>query len=220
MWINVPSLQESLADAALCEFRQSQGKRYALQSVLVLSCVAMMNGARSEPEIADWCARYGARWMKWLGIAGEKGPSAATLARIFRGVDGSRLEAALLDWSRQVLESLRLVDPWQDDEWDEPAEDREFAAPASDAPAQSGWTGGELLCLLGFQLRALLDRIAPAHGVRAAAERESLLVGLTLTGYLETSDLQLERRESAIQLPNQQLIPTNYLPVPWQRLAA
>ncbi len=83
MWINVPSLQESLADADLYEFRQSQGKRYELQSVLLLSCVAMMNalhqrwswpvlgsvlllscvammnGAQSEQEIADWCSRYG-----------------------------------------------------------------------------------------------------------------------------------------------------------------
>lgn len=36
MWINVPSLRESLADADLYEFRQSQGKRYELQSVLLL----------------------------------------------------------------------------------------------------------------------------------------------------------------------------------------
>ncbi|MGH9846725.1 MAG: transposase family protein [Blastocatellia bacterium] len=221
MWINVPSLQESLADADLYEFRQSQGKRYELQSVLLLSCVAMMNGAQSEQEIADWCSQHGRRWLKWLGVKNEKGPSAATVTRIFRGVEGGRLEAAVILWAQQVLESLRLSSPLEEDEWDEVAFEIETASIAT-----KRWAlGSELLCALGLRLRSLLKRLTGlSEYVGGEIYRESLLVGLTLTGYLETNDLGPDRRGAAVHLPKSEEIP--YLPAPamagqlWQRLPA
>jgi len=195
MWINVPSLQESLADADLYEFRKSKGKRFELQTVLLLSCVAMMNGAQSEQGIADWCSQHGGRWLKWLGIKNERGPSAATIARIFRGVDGGRLEAALIVWSRQILESLRLSDF---------SEEGELAFEIESASVTTGrWAvGSGLLCALGFRLRSLLERLVVSPDrVDGEAHRESLLVGLALTGYVETNDLQPDRRERTIYLP-------------------
>lgn len=112
-------------------------------------------------------------------------------------------------WSQQVLESLRLSDPSEEDEWDELA------------------FGSELLCALGFRLRSLLDRLAVSpERVDGETHRESLLVGLALTGYIETNDLQPDHREKAMHLSKSEDIRLDYLPVPavtgqlWQRLPA
>jgi hypothetical protein len=220
MWINIPSLQETLADADLYEFRQAQGKRYELQPVLVLSCVAMMCGAETEQEIAEWSLSHGQRWLKWLGIKNERGPRPATITRIFRGVDGERLEAALILWSQQIFESLRLSNGG-DDEWDELA----FEVESGNHTTKRWAAGSERLSRLGFRLRSLLSRLTDdATGwdcVDAGAHRESLLVGLALTGYIETGDLPVRRPS-----PKSDGIPLNFLPVPaltgqlWQRLSA
>jgi hypothetical protein len=95
------SLQEAFTKVD--DFRRPQGKRYKLQAVLVLTCLAVMHGAQSEEEVAKWGEDEGRRWLRLLGIRQNRGPSQATIQRIFRGIDRSQLEAALDHWSRSYL---------------------------------------------------------------------------------------------------------------------
>jgi hypothetical protein len=60
----------------------------------------MMHGAQSEEDVAKWGEDEGRRWLRLLGIRQHRGPSQATIQRIFRGIDRSQLEAALDQWSQ------------------------------------------------------------------------------------------------------------------------
>ncbi len=101
MSTNVTSLKDALG--SIRDFRHPQGRRYKLQSVLVLSSLAMINGAQSEQAIAEWSDTQGRRWLGMLGIRRHRGPSQATIQRIFRGIDRAQLDEAMSHWSRQVL---------------------------------------------------------------------------------------------------------------------
>jgi hypothetical protein len=97
----VPSLRDALADVP--DFRQAQGRRYELLPVLLLCCVAVMCGARSQAAIADWGQNYGTRWLTRLGIRRRRGPSQPTLHRICKALDATRLEQCVTRWTEQVL---------------------------------------------------------------------------------------------------------------------
>src|SRR5947209_12180822 len=99
--MRLPSLRDALADVP--DFRQARGRRYDLLPVLLLCCVAVMCGARSQSAIADWGANYGARWLSRLGIRRQRGPSQPTLHRIFKGLDSARLEQCVAAWAEQVI---------------------------------------------------------------------------------------------------------------------
>jgi hypothetical protein len=99
--MRLPSLRDALADVP--EFRQAQGRRYDLLPVLLLCCVAVMCGARSQSAIAESGQNYGTRWLSRLGIRRGRGPSQPTLHRIFKGLDCARLEQCVTRWAEGVL---------------------------------------------------------------------------------------------------------------------
>jgi hypothetical protein len=68
-----------------------------------MTCLAMVNGAQSEEAIAEWGESQGRRWLQHLGMRRHRGPSQATIQRIFKGIDRSQLETALNEWSETVL---------------------------------------------------------------------------------------------------------------------
>ena|GEM_PF-1649950 len=106
---HVPSLQEVFSE--IRDFRNPQGKRYKLQAVLVLSCLAMMHGAQSEQAIAEWSGNQGRKWLRLLGFRRLRGPSRATIHRIFRGIDRTQLRAALSRWSHAEMEGTTHSEP-------------------------------------------------------------------------------------------------------------
>ncbi len=77
------------------DFRQPRGRRYSLQAILMLTSLAMMDGASSEQEVVRWAEQDGRRWLDLIGIRRRRGPSLATLHRVIRGIDRSQLSRAL-----------------------------------------------------------------------------------------------------------------------------
>jgi hypothetical protein len=84
------------------DFRQTQGCRYELLPVLLLCCVAVMCGARSQAAFAESGHNYGTRSLARLGIQRRRGASQLTLHRIFKSLDAARFEQCVTRWSEQV----------------------------------------------------------------------------------------------------------------------
>src|SRR5215210_5007874 len=168
--MRLPSLKDTLADVP--DFRQAQGRRYDLLPVLLLCCVAIMRGARSQAAIADWGQNYGARWLARLGIRRRRGPSQPTLHRIFRGLDCVRLEQCVTRWAEQVL--------------------RACAAPALDGlaidgkslrgSARQGAAESHLVSALSHRLGIVIAQLAVADKSHEIGHLEPLLDALVLDG--------------------------------------
>ncbi len=86
----VPPLAAVLADFP--DFRDPRGVRHPLSAVLLLSCVAMLCGARGESAIAEWAENDGGTWRAPLGFTRPDGPSQSTVQRLFKGADAWRAD--------------------------------------------------------------------------------------------------------------------------------
>ena len=104
MHTEVPPLKDYLAE--IPEFRKAKGKRYALQSLLLYVCAAMLSGRFSQAAIADWGTDYGQPWLAALGIHRPHGPSQATIHRLFKGISRESVEQALCHWANVVFSIL------------------------------------------------------------------------------------------------------------------
>ena len=68
--------------------RQPKGKRYPLDAMLTLACVAMLCGYRSIKAIAEWGPNYGEKYLESLGFNEHGYPAQATWYRVLRAVYG------------------------------------------------------------------------------------------------------------------------------------
>ena len=174
----VPSLRDALADVP--DFRQAQGRRYELLPVLLLCCVAVMCGARSQAAIAERGHNYGPRWLSRLGLRRRRAPSQPTLHRIFKHLDGALFEQCVTRWSEQVLTVYANTNAG--------LEVLSLDGKTLRGSAQQGTAESHLLGALSQRLGVVVAQLAVADKSQEAAQLESLLASLVLEGRVVTLD--------------------------------
>jgi predicted transposase YbfD/YdcC len=95
--------------ASVPDMRRARGKRHPLAGVVLLACAATLCGIRSYSAIAQWghtIQEVDPALLQRLGLGRHGPPSAATLHRLFRGLDVVALERALGGWAQEVLAVL------------------------------------------------------------------------------------------------------------------
>lgn len=183
----VPSLRDALAEVT--EFRQAQGRRYELLPVLLLCCVAVMCGYRSQAAIAEWGTNYGRKWLSRLGIKRRRGPSQPTLHRIFKGIDCEQLERVVASWAELVMES-------------HPPQSAALEAVAVDGKTlrgsqRQGARDAHLLSALSHRLGVVMAQVAVQDSTNEIGQMDDLLASLVLEGRVITADSLLTQREIA-----------------------
>jgi hypothetical protein len=184
MSTEVPSLAQALS--LIPDFRQAQGRRYELLPVLLLACVAVLCGCRSQSAISDWGHNYGSRWLRRLGFKSDRGPSQSTLHRILKGLDHLSLERALSDWAQTVL-SLRAGSP------------KQLQALSMDGKtlcgsSNQGADDTHLLSCICQSLGVVVAQVAVADKTNEITKVDELIEGLALTGKVLTGDALLTQR--------------------------
>ncbi len=174
----VPSLHDALAEVN--DFRQASGRRYDLLPVLLLSCVAIMSGARSQSGIADWAKNYGVRWLKRLGIKRRHGPSQPTLHRIFKGLDVGEVERAITGWAEEVLRSFSASAV--------ALEGLAIDGKTLRGSHKQGAREDHLVSVLSHRLGVAVAQIAVADKAHENGSLEPLLEAIVLHGRVVTTD--------------------------------
>lgn len=80
--------------------RDRSGRRYTLQSILTLSTVAMLSGARSLLAIEQFGRDHGEEFARALGFERGRTPCVATLHLLFKALDARKFEKAIGKWLR------------------------------------------------------------------------------------------------------------------------
>jgi predicted transposase YbfD/YdcC len=185
--MRLPSLKDALADVP--DFRQAQGRRYDLLPVLLLCCVAVMCGARSQSAIAEWGQNYGVRWLKRLGIRRPRGPSQPTLHHILTGLDCARFEQCVTGWAERVLAARAA-----------PAAALEGLAldgKTLRGSAQQGAAESHLVSALSHRLGVVMAQLAVPDKSHELGHLEPLLAALVLEGRVITCDALHTHRDVA-----------------------
>ena len=184
MSTNVPSLAQALS--LIPDFRQPQGRRYELLPVLLLSCVAVLCGCRSQSAISDWGHNYGSGWLRKLGFKSDRGPSQSTLHRIFKGINHLLLERALSDWAQAVVGLL-------------PGGPKRLQALSMDGKtlcgsSNQGADDTHLLSCICQSLGVVIAQVAVADKTNEITKVDELIEGLVLEGKVLTGDALMTQR--------------------------
>jgi predicted transposase YbfD/YdcC len=186
MSTSVPPLTDFLAE--IPEFRKAHGKRYALLSLLLYVCVAMLCGRRSQAAIADWGKDYGQPWLVHLGFRRGWSPSQSTIHRLFKGICRERVEHALGRWALEVLRHLA------------PGEELEVIAVDGKTLRGSAKQGAEeahLLSALSQRLNIVLGQVAVPDATNETGVLDQLLDLIGIAGYVTTTDALHTQRDIA-----------------------
>jgi predicted transposase YbfD/YdcC len=190
--IEVPPLAEVLGQVP--DSRRARGKRHPLRAVLVLACVAMLGGARSERAIADWGANYGPEWRRRLGLTHARGPSQPTIHRLLRGIDLGHLEMLLGRWGQQVLACLP---PPVATDGSRPLEGIALDGKTLRGSRKRGASDTHLLSAVSQRLGVVLGQVAVADKTNEIPTAPELLLQVALTGRVVTVDALLTQTQLA-----------------------
>jgi predicted transposase YbfD/YdcC len=175
----VPPLAAVLADFP--DFRDPRGVRHPLLAVLLLSCVAMLCGARGESAIAEWAENYGETWRDPLGFTRPDGPSQSTVQRIFKGIDCALLESRLGQWAARVIACCGADAPL-------PFEAMAIDGKTLRCSARCGAEDAHLLSAFSQRLGVVLGQVAVSDKSNEITAIDDLLARLILTGWVVTTD--------------------------------
>jgi hypothetical protein len=89
----VPSLVSLLGQ--IPDPRKRRGRRSPWTALRLVPLVALLRGANSQRAIARWGQHLDRRYLQLLGFPCRRGPSLATLHRLFRQVPVADLEDGL-----------------------------------------------------------------------------------------------------------------------------
>ncbi len=179
----VPSLAQALS--LIPDFRQAQGRRYELLPVLLLCCVAVMCGCRSESAIAEWASNYGSHWLRRLGFKRDRGPSQSTLHRIFKGINHLLLERALSHWAEAVLKFLNNSEQLQGISMD---------GKTLCGSCKQGAEDVHLLSCICQSLGIVIAQVAVSDKTNEITKVDDLLEGIILKDKVVTGDALLTQR--------------------------
>ena len=188
MSTDVPSL--ALALSEIPDFRQAQGRRYDILPVLLLTCVAVMCGCRSQSAIAEWGLNYGSGRVERLGFASCRSPSQSTLHRIYKGINHLLLERALTSWAELVLSLFPATDAEQ---LGGVSVDGKTLCGSSKAGNQES----HLMSCLSHRLGIVVSQVAASHKTNEITRVDELLEGLILAGKVVTGDAMITQRSIA-----------------------
>ncbi len=90
-----PSLYELFLD--LSDPRNPQGMRHSLAALLTLAATAILSGAKTLTDIAQF-GRRRKKLLKAMGFTHKKSPCISTFHYLFKELNASAFEAALLEW--------------------------------------------------------------------------------------------------------------------------
>jgi hypothetical protein len=184
----VPALVAYLAQ--MPEYRQARGRRHPRLARLLLVCVAMLCGARSQAAIADWGRFHGQPWLRRLGFTRRYGPSRATFSRLFRAVPQATVEGVLGRWAEQVLRRCP------------PASAQELEGIAVDGKrlrgsAKQGAPEAHLLSAFSQQRSVVVGQIGVPDKTNEIGAANALLGSPVLAGRVVTADALLTQQEIA-----------------------
>ncbi|GAC1433835.1 MAG: ISAs1 family transposase [Chloroflexota bacterium] len=167
--------------------RQARGVRHPVVAILALVCVATLCGYRSYSAMAEWGRHYGAEMLTALGFTRSTAPSAATLCRVLRGLDGAAFDAAIGRWAEGMLATLPAEDP---------------AAIALDGKTLRGSRkqrapGSHLLAAVSRRLGLPLAQVAVDDKTNEIGAVQAVLRSLVLEGRVLTMDALLTQRAVA-----------------------
>jgi len=176
------SLMEVLASSELIDHRRAQGLRHPLSAILALTIVASLSGVRSQKGVVEFGRDRGRDFLRLFGFRKYRGPSEATISRVFASLDVVALEACIRRWIASRLGSRR------------------FEQIAIDGKTLRGSREGELpgvhlLAAYSPEIQATLAQMrvdAKTNEHKAALE---LLGVLPLSGKVVTADAMFTHRD-------------------------
>jgi DDE_Tnp_1-associated/Transposase DDE domain len=92
------TLLEVFRDPRLVDQRRAQGLRHSLPMILGLTTVAILTGITSRRGVVQFGNAFGREFRKLFGSTRYKGPSEATLSRVFRAINVMVFEQLICEW--------------------------------------------------------------------------------------------------------------------------
>jgi len=86
--------------------RKRRGVRHPMRCVLAIAACAVVCGARSFAEIAQWAAELCGEQLRRFGSRRHSAPSEPTFRRVLGAVDAHALDRVLGQWAEQSCESV------------------------------------------------------------------------------------------------------------------